>query len=205
MPSLRYVALGDSYTIGTAVAPAERWPDQLVARVHRLALVANLAVNGWTSGDVLARQVDAALELDPGVVTLLVGVNDVVQGIAEEAYRANVEAILAALLAGLAADRVLCVETPDYTVTPAGADYGEPATMRAGIVKVNAILREVSVAHGCAFVDGILAISSEAAGDPTLVADDGLHPSGAQYRRWVEERILPAMTALGSATGDKGY
>lgn len=192
MRPLRYVALGDSYTIGTAVTAPERWPDQLVARVPGLDLIANLAVNGWTSGDVRSRQVAAALALDPDVVTLLVGVNDVVQGVAEDAYRANVEAILVALLARLPADRILCVETPDYTVTPAGADYGDPATMRAGIVRCNEILRETAHARGVPFVDGILAISAEAAGDPSLVAGDGLHPSGAQYRRWVEERIDPA-------------
>ena len=53
---IRYVALGDSYTIGTSVDAGERWPDQLVARLARpgspdepvfaLELVANLAVNG---------------------------------------------------------------------------------------------------------------------------------------------------------------
>lgn len=195
MRPLRYVALGDSYTIGTAVTAAERWPDQLVARVPGLDLVANLAVNGWTSGDVLARQLGPALALDPDAVSLLVGVNDVVQGVADDAYRANVEATLVALLARLPAGRILCVETPDYTVTPSGADYGDPATMRAGIVRLNAALRDVAVARGVAFVDGILAISAEAAGDPSLVAADGLHPSGAQYRRWVEERIEPAARA----------
>ena len=60
----------------------------------------------------------------------------------------------------------------------------------------NAILRERCEANGIAYADGILAISSDAATDPTLVASDGLHPSGTQYRRWVIERIEPVVRSL---------
>jgi lysophospholipase L1-like esterase len=203
-PALRYVALGDSYTIGTSVAAGERWPDQLVARIAAspqaggaLVLVANHAVIGSTAGSVVGRQVPR-LDADApiGFATLLVGVNDVVQGVPEATYRADVDAILDALLERLPPDRILCVETPDYTVTPQGASFGDPATQRAGIVRVNAILRARCDAAHVRFVDGILAISSEAATDPTLVASDGLHPSGAQYRRWVTERIEPAVREL---------
>jgi lysophospholipase L1-like esterase len=158
-------------------------------------------VNGWTSGDVLERQVGAAIALRPGFATLLVGVNDVVQRVPDAVYRGNIEAILEGLLAHLAPDRVLCLETPDYTVTPAGADYGDPALARAGIRRVNAILREASAGRGVPYVDGILAISADAAGEPGLVAGDGLHPSASQYRRWVIERIEPAVRAL---LGDEG-
>jgi acyl-CoA thioesterase I len=202
--SLRYVALGDSYTIGTSVAADERWPDQLVARLAAspsaagsLELVANHAVNGYTAGSVVRRQLprlDGDAPID--IASLLVGVNDVVQGVPEETYRADVDTILAALLERLPPGRILCVETPDYTLTPQGAAFGDPATQRAGIVRMNAILRERCEAVGVRFVDGIFAISGEAATDRTLVASDGLHPSGAQYRRWVTERIEPAVREL---------
>jgi acyl-CoA thioesterase I len=202
--SLRYVALGDSYTIGTSVAADERWPDQLVARLAAspsaagsLELVANHAVNGYAAGSVVRRQLprlDGDAPID--IASLLVGVNDVVQGVPEETYRADVDTILAALLERLPPGRILCVETPDYTLTPQGAAFGDPATQRAGIVRMNAILRERCEAVGVGFVDGIFAISGEAATDRTLVASDGLHPSGAQYRRWVTERIEPAVREL---------
>jgi acyl-CoA thioesterase I len=202
--SIRYVALGDSYTIGTSVAADERWPDQLVARLAAspsaagsLELVANHAVNGYTAGSVVRRQLprlDGDAPID--IASLLVGVNDVVQGVPEETYRADVDTILAALLERLPPGRILCVETPDYTLTPQGAAFGDPATQRAGIVRMNAILRERCEAVGVGFVDGIFAISGEAATDRTLVASDGLHPSGAQYRRWVTERIEPAVREL---------
>ena len=83
---------------------------------------------------------------------------------------------------------------PDYTVTPAGADYGDPVERSAAIRANNATMARVAAERGIAIVD-IHDISLEAATDPTLVAADGLHPSGAQYRRWVE-RIAPVVRDL---------
>ncbi len=196
--ALRYVALGDSYTIGTAVGEAERWPNQLVAHLGpeppALELVANLAVNGWTSGDVVRDQLPALDGLRPDFVSLLIGVNDVVQGVSAERYRANVATILDALQLRLPANRLLTVSTLDYTVTPAGADYGDPTTQAAAIRAFNGILAAESVAREIAHV-AIHDISLRARDDRSLVADDGLHPSGAQYALWVE-RIVPVVAGL---------
>jgi len=190
-PGVRFVALGDSYTIGTSVAPAERWPDQLVRRVPGIELVANLAVNGFTSGDVIDVELPRLPELRPQLLTLLIGVNDVVQGVPEPVYRGNVADILDVLLGHVGAGRVVVVTTPDYTVTPAGADYGDPATQSAAIRRNNAINTELAKGRGIAVVD-IHDLSLLAATDRSLVANDGLHPSGAQYALWVE-RIVPVV------------
>jgi acyl-CoA thioesterase-1 len=196
---LRYVALGDSYTIGTATrSAAERWPDQLVARLgsapRALELVANLGVNGFTSRDVIEVQLPELAALDPGFVTVLVGVNDVVQGVPEVAYRENVSVILDELLTRLPPARILVVTTPDYTVTPRGGDYGDPARQGAEISTFNSAIDELAAERGISVVD-IHDISLEAAADRSLVADDGLHPSGAQYARWVD-RVAPVVAEL---------
>lgn len=191
---LRYVALGDSYTIGTSVPERDRWPNQLVAREPRLELVANLAVNGFTSRDVIDVELPQLDPLRPQLLTLLIGVNDVVQGVPSATYRRNVARILDDAVDRVGAGRVLVVTTPDYTVTPSGADYGDPARQAAGIRENNAIITEVAGTLGIVVVD-IHDISLEAATDPSLVAIDRLHPSGAQYARWVE-RILPAVALL---------
>ena len=192
---LRYVALGDSYTSGTATrGPAERWPDQLVARQPALQLVANLAVNGFTSRDVIDVELPRLPDLAPEFVSLLIGVKDVVQRVREEAYAQNIELILDAVLARLPANRLVTVATPDYTVTPQGAEYGDPRIAAAGIRRNNEILREAAEGRAIAFVD-IHDISLRAARDRSLVAEDGLHPSGAQYTLWVD-RIAPAVDVL---------
>jgi len=190
---VRYVALGDSYTIGTSVDDGQRFPNQLAARLPQLELVANLGVNGFTSRDLIEVELPRLPTLEPEVVTVLIGVNDVVQRVPEDSYRANAAAILDALVARVGAGRIIVVTIPDYTVTPAGADYGDPAKQSAGIQRNNAIMTELATARGIVVVD-IFDISLEAEVDRSLVAADGLHPSGTQYGRWVD-RIVPAMEA----------
>jgi acyl-CoA thioesterase-1 len=195
---VRYVALGDSYTIGTSVPPAERWPDQLVAALDRdsatLELVANLGVNGYTSADLIRAEMPALDGLRPEFVTLLIGVNDVVQGVGPATYERNVVAILGGLLDRVTTDRIVTVAIPDYTVTPAGSDYGDPRQQHDAIVAANATMARLATERGIAFVD-TFDISLRAADDRSLVADDGLHPSGVQYALWVE-LIVPVVQAL---------
>jgi acyl-CoA thioesterase-1 len=194
---MRYVALGDSHTIGTSVREAERWPNQLVERLtaERLQLVANLGINGYTSADLIADELPRLDELRPDFVTVLIGVNDVVQRVPQPEYAENVAMILNNLLARLPTERIVAVATPDYTATPQGASYGEPRAQREAIERANDLLREACAERGVHFVSQILAISQEAAHDRSLVADDGLHPSGKQYARWVDA-VAPVVEKL---------
>ncbi len=194
----RYVALGDSYTIGTSVDHADRFPDRLVAALRAgpgpLELVANLGVNGYTSADLIREELPALDALEPSFVSVLIGVNDVVQGVPLAVYERNVSTILDDLLRRLPARAIVTVSTPDYTVTPAGADFGEPSVRSAAIRAVNDALRGLALERSIAFVD-IHDLSLRAAADRSLVASDGLHPSGAQYALWVE-RLVPVVGDL---------
>jgi acyl-CoA thioesterase-1 len=195
---VRYVALGDSYTIGTSVREEERFPNQLVAALGGdagpLELVENLAVNGFTTADLIQHELPALDQLRPDFASLLIGVNDVVRHGSALTFEANVSSILDNLVGRMAADRIVVVAIPDYTVTPAGADYGDPGRQHDRIVAANAAIAWAAAERGIAFVD-IFDLSLRAATDRSLVADDGLHPSGAHYALWVE-RILPVVEAL---------
>jgi acyl-CoA thioesterase I len=195
--AIRYVALGDSYTIGTSVGESERWPNQLVDRLAGTAdlqLVANLGVNGYASANLIGDELPRLDALRPGFVTILIGVNDVVRFTPADAYRTNAAQILDFLLERLPANRILVVSTPDYTRTPAGASFGDPVQQRAAIAQYNGIERDAAESRGIAFVD-ISSVADRAAADATLVARDGLHPSGAQYSGWVD-LIAPVVTQL---------
>jgi acyl-CoA thioesterase I len=192
--ALRYVALGDSYTIGTSVTEEESWPSQLAAVEPRLELVANLGVNGYTSRDVIERELPQLNELEPEFVTLLIGVNDVVQRVPAPLYRRNLEQILDDLTARVGPARILAITTPDYTVTPSGAEYGDPARQSAAIEVCNAILGELAGGRLIRIVD-IHDLSRLAGDDPSLVASDGLHPSAQQYVLWMS-RIFPAVRQM---------
>jgi acyl-CoA thioesterase-1 len=194
---MRYLALGDSYTIGTSVDEGARWPNQLVARLADadIQLVGNLGVNGYTSDDLIGDELPRAARLRPELVSVQIGVNDVVQGVPDERYGANVTEIFDKVLALVPPERTFAVATPDYTVTPQGAAYGIPEQQRGGILHVNEILRRGAEERGIAFVPEIFEISREAGDDPAMVAVDGLHPSHAQYARWVDA-IEPVVRAL---------
>ena len=198
------MALGDSYTIGTAIAASERWPDQLVARLAAeaavsgrpapLELVGNPAVNGYTTRDVIRDELPLVPRWQPELCSILIGVNDVIQGVRDEEYRANLGRILDAMEAVAGAGRAFGVTTPDYTVTPAGADYGDPRGRAAEIQARNELFSSTLAARGIPVAD-IYDISLRAATDRSLVARDGLHPSGLQYGLWLD-RIVPMVERL---------
>jgi lysophospholipase L1-like esterase len=197
--TIRYVALGDSYTIGTSEAVGSRFPNQLVDRLAGsvgLDLVANLGVNGYSSAQLIDRELPQIDALHPDFVTVLIGVNDVVRGVPADTYRQNMNEIFDFLLERLPASRIVVVSTPDYTRTPQGAAFGDPAQQRAAIAAFNDIERELAEALGIAFVD-ISAVADRADVEPDLVADDGLHPSGIQYARWVDLVAPVAENLLG--------
>jgi lysophospholipase L1-like esterase len=186
--AIRYVALGDSYTVGTSVGPAERFPNQLVERLRgnlELQLVDNLGVNGFTTMDLIDIELPKLAQLQPEFVTLLIGVNDVVQRVPEQQYRDNVELILDQLLVDLRAERIVVVSIPDYTRSPRGAEFGQVDIQRAAISSFNEAMKNETEERGIEFVD-ISSVADRTGANPQLVADDQLHPSGEQYSRWVD-------------------
>lgn len=194
-----FLALGDSYTIGEGVAVADRWPAQLATRLRGEDIALGepriLATTGWTT-DELAAAMDAAT-LDPPyrLVTLLIGVNNQYRGRALDEYRTQFRALLerAVALAGGVAARVVVVSIPDWGVTRFAAGEGrDPARIAREIDAFNAAGRAETVAACARWVD-VTAMSRAPETRDELVAD-GLHPSGAQYARWLEA-ILPAARA----------
>lgn len=195
--TVRYVALGDSYTIGTAVNPRERWPNQLKRALSPgidLDLIANLGVNGATTEDLIHDQLHQLNGLDPEFMTLLIGVNDVVQNVDLESYRSNLRTILGDLTSRVAKNRILLVTFPDYTLTPHGADYGDPRRQSGRVHSFNVAMQQTATELDLTSVD-ISPVSDEVAENASLVAEDGLHPSGKQYGGWVE-LIAPSVRQL---------
>jgi acyl-CoA thioesterase I len=201
---VRFVPLGDSYTIGTSVPTDLRWPNQLVARLGAeasargeqapLELAGNPAVNGFTSRDVIVAELPLLDTLKPELASLLIGTNDVLQGIGEDAYRRNVDHILDDLERRVGGARIFGLTSPDYTVTPAGAEYGVRAIRSRQLRERNQLFTAIFAARGLPVVD-IHDLSLLAATNRSLVAFDGLHPSGSQYALWVD-RLLPVVRGI---------
>ena len=189
----RYFAIGDSYTIGESVPPEERFPHQL-ARELGLPEPLIIAKTGWTT-DELSNALDSIRVAGPyDLVTLLIGVNNQYRGRDAEQYRGEFAELLRRAI-GFAGDdpkKVVVVSIPDWGVTPFAADR-DRAKIAAEIDRYNAINREETEKAGARYVD-ITPISRR--NDPSLVAGDGLHPSGKQYAEWVKLILPEARAAL---------
>jgi lysophospholipase L1-like esterase len=198
----RYLALGDSYTIGEGVAPAERWPVQLAARLRAAGIDIDdpeiIATTGWTT-DELSHAMDGAKPAPPyALVTLLIGVNNQYRGRDLKNYRAEFGALLtrAIALAGERTGRVVVVAIPDWGVTGfARAQKRDAHRVAIEIDAFNATAQEIAHDRGVAFVD-VTAISRDAGDASDMLVADRLHPSGAQYARWTVPIFAAARQAL---------
>lgn len=192
----RFLALGDSYTIGEQVAEAQRWPVQLARRLRAdgrdVADPEIVATTGWTT-DELDAAITAADPRGPyHLVSLLIGVNDQYRGRSVEEYAPAFESLLrrAVGFAGGDASRVLVLSIPDWSVTPfADGDDRERSAIRAAIDAFNDANRTATERADARYVY-VTDLSRAAETDAALTAQDGLHPSGLQYATWVE-LVLP--------------
>ena len=204
--SLRYLALGDSYTKGEDVPAAERWPVQLAAKLRAAGLDVGdpeiIAETGWRTDDLDAGITQANPQGPFQLVSLLIGVNNQFQGRTVEAYRGEFDALLrrAIELAGGEASRVIVLSIPDWGATPYG-QLQDAAEVARAIDRFNAVNRELSRRAGVRYVDVTL-VSRTAVNDPELTARDDLHPSGKLYAAWVELALPAAAEALSAKSNE---
>lgn len=198
----RFLALGDSYTIGEAVAPSERWPQQLADRLRAqgvsLAEVETIATTGWTTDELTAGIAAAAPPGPFDMVSLLIGVNNQYRGWPQTVYRREFADLLqqAIALAGGEERRVMAVSIPDWSVVPfAVDDERSPARIAAEVAAFNEINRAEAARAGVRYVD-VTAVSRQAANDSALTAADGLHPSGKMYALWADLMLPVAVEIL---------
>ena len=188
---LRFLALGDSYTIGEAVEPAERWPVVLAAQLRAENIDACdpeiIARTGWTTDELSAAIDDASPRGEAALVSLLIGVNNQYRGRAVDDYRVEFEQLLhrAIGFAGGDANRVMVLSIPDWGVTPFALQQGrDPERIASELDAYNNVAAESTRSAGAHWID-ITPISRDAARHSALIAADGLHPSAEMYRRWV--------------------
>jgi len=200
---MQFLALGDSYTIGESVAPEERWPVQLGALLRAEGLDIGdptlIATTGWTTDELSAAIARAKPQGAFDLVSLLIGVNNQYRGRGQDEYREQFAALLQRAIgfAGGNPARVLVLSIPDWGVTPFAARLErDPAAVAADIDAFNAINRAETERPGAHYVD-VTPFSREAAHDPSLLADDGLHPSGRMYAEWARLALPAAREALG--------
>ena len=203
MTGFRYLALGDSYTIGEGVEADGRWPVQLARRLRDAGIaIADpriIATTGWTT-DELSSAMDEAEPLGEwDFVSLLIGVNNQYRGRPVDDYMGEFHRLLRRAIALANGDpaRVLVLSIPDWGVTPfAFASGRDRQAIADDLDAYNNAARELCAAELVAFVD-ITGISRDDTTDAVaMLADDGLHPSALQYARWTEAALPVAQRLL---------
>jgi lysophospholipase L1-like esterase len=196
---IRYAVVGDSYSIGEGASEAESWPALLARHLTKsgrpVDLVSNPSRTGWTTQDAIERELSLFRAARPDFATLMIGVNDWVQGVAPEIFRERLAHLMDEMRTVLPNDKqLLIVNIPDFSVTPSGPSYARGRDISAGLTSFNRIIAEEATRRGLPLVD-IFPASQEMRGHPELIAVDGLHPSAKTYSRW-EELIFPAAQKL---------
>lgn len=192
----KYLALGDSYTIGQSVAATERFPAQvqqlLVQQSIPLYIVEYIATTGWTTLNLEAAINSQNPKGPYDAVSLLIGVNDQYQTHDTSNYRNRFAKVLAKAisLASNKKERVFVLSIPDYSVTPF-VPYANKSQVSKEIDWFNTINKEVAQYFGVNYIN-ITPSSREGATNPNLIANDGLHPSGLEYKKWAE-MLVPKM------------
>ena len=196
-----YLALGDSYTIGASVAENERFPNQTVTLLKvqniNLNIPKIIATSGWTTRSLLDALNVATLQNNFTVVSLLIGVNNQYQGKSLDEYKIEFTELLNRSIKYAASkpSHVFVLSIPDYSVTPFAQGSDTAKTARE-IDQFNAANKSISLQLGVNYLD-ITPISREAKSDRSLIASDGLHPSGLQYKKWADLLAPMMQPALG--------
>jgi lysophospholipase L1-like esterase len=194
MPAIRYLALGDSYTIGEAVSEKDRWPNQLVRLLDSEGIpveVKIIARTGWTVDELWQGIQANPPEGSYDLVTLLIGVNDQYRRYPSDGYREDFRFMLGKAIeyAGGDPDKVIVLSIPDWGFTPFAVPLGNTEPISQKIDEFNAINLQETQLAGAHYVD-ITDISRMALDDFELITGDRLHPSGKMYALWVE-KVLP--------------
>jgi lysophospholipase L1-like esterase len=196
---MKYLALGDSYTIGEQVNLKENFPHQLVKvlseeydkSIHDPTII---ATTGWTTGELLKGIKDASLKDRFDFTTLLIGVNNQYRGYSLEEYKQEFALLLnkAILYTGGRKNRVFVLSIPDWGVTPFAAEK-DSSLISKEINNFNAVNKAITTSYMCKYID-ITERTRVSGKEVKYLTPDKLHYSAEEYREWVN-LLAPVVAA----------
>lgn len=193
---IRYLPLGDSYTIGTGASEGNSWPEVLTRHMvdsgFNFKMLENPARNGFTCRDLIEYELPVFFKEKPDFVTLCIGTNDWNTGYSAEQFTKNLRYILDTIQATLPVKtNIVMLTVPDFGLTKGAAIYANGRDISAGLASFNVIIQAEAKTRGLQCVD-IYAISQDVKNDPFLISSDNIHPSEKGYAAW-EKEIFPVV------------
>jgi len=196
---ITYLPLGDSYTICTGAIANESWPKLLTQHLNdaniKTTLLDNPARIGYTTQNLIAKELPLLNTLKPNFVTLLIGVNDWIREVPKATFEKNLKYIIDEIQSQLPdKSKLVLITIPDFGVTTVGKSYSAGRDISKGILEFNAIIIGEAKNRNLQVVD-IFELSKKMKNDVTLVAKDDFHPSAKEYAEW-EKLILPVVLKI---------
>jgi len=188
---IRYVAIGDSYTVATGIQEKDSWPSQLTQKLKsagiKIDLIEILGLRGATSKQTLNEVMPLLKSLDPGFITLLIGVNDWIrEGISNSKFKKRIKNLIDEIQSNLPPPRkLLLITIPDFSCSPQKKNWGYGKSATNGITRLNKILKAEAAVRDLVIVD-IYPLSQNLCSQVGMFSNDGVHPSALQYSKWVD-------------------
>ena len=188
---IRYVAIGDSYTVATGIDEKDSWPSQLTQKLKSAGIEINLieilGMRGATSQQTLNDVIPLLENLKPEFISLLIGVNDWIRdGVSSSKFKIRIKYLIDAIQSNLPPPRkLLLVTIPDFSCSPQKKNWGYGKSATNGITRLNKILNTEAVLRNLVIVD-IYPLSQNLCSQFGMFSDDGVHPSALQYSKWVD-------------------
>ena len=187
---IRYVAIGDSYTVATGIEEKDSWPSQLTQKLKsagiKINLIEILGMRGATSQQTLNEVMPLLKNLKPGFITLLIGVNDWIrEGISSSKFKIRIKNLIDEIQSNLPPKKLLLITIPDFSCSPQKKNWGYGKSATNGITRLNKILKTEAALRDLVIVD-IYPLSQNLCSQVGMFSDDGVHPSALQYSKWVD-------------------
>lgn len=201
--SIKYLALGDSYTIGQSVCETCRFPEQLKSNLKSIYPQTDfslkiIATTGWTTSNLISAINTQNPDSNYDLVTLLIGVNNQFQHMDFSIYQKEFPELLTKAISLAKGDKknVIVLSIPDYAYTPFAANYSEANRTKISneIDQYNTFAENICISKGVAFIS-ITDITRQGLSNSSLVASDGLHPSELAYKMFIG-RIFPQVKMI---------
>jgi len=187
---IRYVAIGDSYTVATGIEEKDSWPSQLTQKLKsagiKINLIEILGMRGATSQQTLNEVMPLLKNLEPEFITLLIGVNDWIrEGISSSKFKIRIKSLIDEIQSNLPPKKLLLITIPDFSCSPQKKNWGYGKSATNGITRLNKILKTEAALRDLVIVD-IYPLSQNLCSQVGMFSDDGVHPSALQYSKWVD-------------------
>ena len=187
---ISFLALGDSYTIGTSELPKNSWPNQLKDMLDKKGFSTKttiLAKAGWTSEQLLVAVKKSKIKPDFDLVSLFIGVNNQYRSQDIKSFKSDFSILLekSIELAKNNASKVFVISIPDWSVTPF-AKFKDKSKITKELKEYNDFIKQEAKEQGVLYID-ITQLSRNAEVNSSLIASDSLHPSKKMYKSWVKK------------------